>query len=462
MLKAIAAQAVSRQHQTPSIVASSGCKLRRRAFASASVRISSSRPNAYDLVDLGADGKTQFSRRNSIGWDRALATVLFAKVPAPCCSRGREQGHPDSDIVNIGNGHRGLENQLKRECPSEALADAHLRAATPLFVNVRSAPCCIFRCAAVLTLSACASDTHLSFLNPQGPVASIQHTHFLEMVALLAIFVALPIFVLIPWFAWRYRYDAKSSRYTPKWAFSRILEVAAWSGPAVIVALLAVLVWRSTHALDPYKPLASGTPALRVQVIGYDWKWLFIYPDQGVASIGVLPLPAGQPVAMQLTSATVMQSLQIPALGGQIYAMGGMVTQLHLQADKPGRFMGENTMYNGDGFHQQRFTAVAMTPDAFNDWVKQIQARGVPLDASTLKLISEPTTRAQLAAALGESQAGDGGIYFNHATSDVFSSVVRATMDGTVTAPQTTGHVATSTAVHVVGNATPPSTEQKP
>jgi cytochrome o ubiquinol oxidase subunit II len=321
---------------------------------------------------------------------------------------------------------------------------------------------CVFLFAAVLTLSSCAGDIHLSFLKPQGPVASIQRTHFLEMVALLAIFVALPIFVLIPWFAWRYRYGAKSSRYTPKWAFSRTLEVAAWSGPAVIVALLAVLVWRSTHALDPYKPLASRTPELRVLVIGYDWKWLFIYPDQGVASIGVLPLPAGQPVAMQLTSATVMQSLQIPALGSQIYAMGGMVTQLHLLADKPGRFLGENTMYNGDGFHQQRFTAVAMTPDAFNDWVEQTRARGVPLDASTLKLISERTTSAQLTVALGRIQTSDGGIYFNHATSDVFSSVVKATMDGTVVGPQAIGHATRSTAVHVVGNAPPPSAEKKP
>jgi cytochrome o ubiquinol oxidase subunit 2 len=363
--------------------------------------------------------------------------------------------------MKIGNKHRGLAHQLKKKCRGESSIGAPLRGGATPFVQALAVVRRVFLCAVVLTLTSCDGNTHLSFLNPQGPVASIQRTHFLEMVALLAIFVALPIFVLIPWFAWRYRYGARSSRYTPEWAFSRTLEVAAWSGPAVIVALLAVLVWRSTHALDPYRPLASGTPALRVQVIGYDWKWLFIYPDLGVASIGVLPLPAGRPVAMQLTSATVMQSLQIPALGGQIYAMGGMVTQLHLQADKPGRFMGENTMYNGNGFHQQRFTAVAMTPDAFNDWVKQIQARGLPLDASTLKLISAPTTSAQLTAALGQSQTSDGGIYFNHAASDVFSSVVRATMDGTVADPQT-GHAATAPTVHVVRDTPPPSAEQKP
>lgn len=364
--------------------------------------------------------------------------------------------------MNIGIGYRGLAHQLKQERPGEPSTEAHLCDTAAPFVKVTVVARCAFLWAAAVTLSSCAGNSHLSFLNPQGPVASIQRSHFLEMVALLAIFVALPIFILIPWFAWRYRYGAKTSRYTPRWAFSRTLEVAAWGGPAVIVALLAVLVWRSTHALDPYKPLASDTPALHVLVIGYDWKWLFVYPDLGVATIGVLPLPAGQPVAMQLTSATVMQSLQIPALGSQIYAMGGMVTQLHLQADKPGRFMGENTMYNGDGFHEQHFTAVAMTPDAFDAWVKHTQAHSMPLDASTLELISKPTTRAQLTVALGQSPASDGGIYFNHVTSDVFSDVVRATMDGTVAHTQTSGRAAISTEVHVVGNPTPPSSEQKP
>ncbi|MGH7043732.1 MAG: hypothetical protein ACREFY_16605, partial [Acetobacteraceae bacterium] len=126
-----------------------------------------------------------------------------------------------------------------------------------------------------LLLSSCSSSgIHLSFLDPQGPVADIQRSHFLEVLAVLAIFVALPVFLLTPWFAWRYRYGAKSStRYAPKWKSYRPLEIACWGGPVVIVAVLGVLFWNSTHALDPYKPLASSQPALRVQVIGYDWKW---------------------------------------------------------------------------------------------------------------------------------------------------------------------------------------------
>ncbi|MCY0386680.1 cytochrome ubiquinol oxidase subunit II [Robbsia sp. Bb-Pol-6] len=315
---------------------------------------------------------------------------------------------------------------------------------------------------AFFLFSACTSGRHLSFLDPQGPIASIQRTHFIEMLALLSVLVAIPIFILLPWFAWRYRYDAKSSRYTPEWSFSRSLEIVAWSGPAVIVALLAVLVWRSTHALDPYKPIASAAPPLRIQVIGYDWKWLFIYPDLGIASIGILPLPVDRPVAMDITSATVMQSLFIPALGGQIYAMGGMVSQLHLLADKPGRFMGENTMYSGNGFHQQNFTAVAMTATAFSDWVKHVQSNERPLDAAALSRISERSTRAQLVAALGVPATGNDGIAFNHVSPTLFTGVVNATMKGTGSASPALDQTTASERFSGGASLTPPSQGSHP
>ena len=290
-------------------------------------------------------------------------------------------------------------------------------------------------CVATLMLAGCSGDIHLSFLDPQGPVASAQRWHFVEVLAVLLVFVAIPVFVLTPWFLWRYRYGAKSSGYTPKWNFYGPLEIASWAGPVVIVVLLAIIVWRDTHTLDPYRPLASDQPVLRVQVIGYDWKWLFIYPDQGIASIGMLALPAGRPVAMQLTSATVMQSLHIPALGSQIYAMGGMVTQLHLQADRPGRSLGENNMYNGNGFHQQRFTAVAMTPDEFNAWTSEVRSNGIALNEQSLKVISQRGTRAELIAALSQPGPPDGNVYFKGATAALFPAVVMATMGGTMAAP---------------------------
>lgn len=312
--------------------------------------------------------------------------------------------------------------------------------------------------AAWLLLSGC-SSSHISFLSPQGPVADIQSKHFLEMLGLLAIFVALPVFLVTPWFAWRYRYGA-SPRHTPKWNFYGPLDIACWAGPIVIVALLGALLWRSTHALDPYKPLPSTQPALRVQVIGYDWKWLFIYPDMGVASIGELAFPAGRPMAMELTSATVMQSLLIPALGSQIYAMGGMVTQLHLEAAKPGRFMGENTMYNGNGFSQERFTAVAMTPGEFQAWLRKVRASGVPMNTATLNTVSKRSTRAQLIAAVGNAASSDGNVYFRGVTAALFPAVVAATRNGTAVEPTALNERAA--AVSSGGKPAEPLTEELP
>jgi cytochrome o ubiquinol oxidase subunit 2 len=288
-----------------------------------------------------------------------------------------------------------------------------------------------------LVLAACDGNTHLTFLDPQGPVADLQRWHFYEVLGIMAVLVAGPVFLLLPFFAWRYRYGNKASKYAPRWEFSRFLEIMAWSGPIIIVVILAFFVWRDTHKLDPYKALASDQPPLRVQVIGYDWKWLFIYPDQGIASIGLLAIPTGRPISFRITSATVMQSLFIPALGSQIYAMGGMVTQLNLQASKPGRSLGENTMYNGNGFHQQHFTAQAMTPTKFKAWVNKVRAAGIPLDARTMQLISRRATRSDLIAALLRARRMDGNVFFTGVSKMLFPAAVKATMDGKATLPPT-------------------------
>jgi cytochrome o ubiquinol oxidase subunit 2 len=290
-------------------------------------------------------------------------------------------------------------------------------------------------CVIVLLLAACGGETHLSFLDPQGPVADAQRWHFYWVLAIMAVMVAGPIFVLLPFWAWRYRYGRKTGKYAPKWEFSRLLEIMAWGGPIIIVAILAFFVWRDTHKLDPYKPLASNQAPLRVQVIGYDWKWLFIYPDQGIASIGTLAMPVGRPIALQMTSATVMQSLFIPALGSQIYAMGGMVSKLNLEASKPGRSLGENTMYSGNGFHQQNFTALAMTPAQFESWVAKVHASGLPLDPKTLQLIARRATRADLIAALPQASTMDGNVYFTGVSKALFPAVVKAVVDGSAAVP---------------------------
>ncbi|MFZ0256408.1 MAG: cytochrome ubiquinol oxidase subunit II [Gammaproteobacteria bacterium] len=274
----------------------------------------------------------------------------------------------------------------------------------------------------LLLLAGCTSE-HSSFLDPQGPVAAAQRWHLFEVVALVMI-VVLPVLVLTPLIAWRYRRRNERSRYTPKWDFSWPLEVAIWGIPIAIVAVLAVLLWRSTHALDPYAPLRADTPPLRVQVVGLDWKWLFIYPEERIASVGELAFPADRPLALELTSDSVMQSFFIPALGSQIYAMAGMVTKLHLEADGPGRFEGENTQFNGMGFQKQKFAAVAMPPGDFKAWVKTVRANGIALDQAIYRKLARKSTPGKAYEELGTAAMPQDILYFNKVPSALFTTIV--------------------------------------
>ncbi len=191
-----------------------------------------------------------------------------------------------------------------------------------------------------------------SFLEPAGPVASAQRAH-LAVVVLVTMIAVLPVVVLVPVILWRYRYSNSKARYAPEWGRSGKLELVLWGVPFLIIAVLSVMLWRSTVKLDPYEPLGSAAETLRVEVIGLDWKWLFLYPDLGIATVNELAFPAGRPVALNLTTDTVMQSFMVPALAGQIYAMPGMITDLNLQADAEGVMLGANSQYNGEGFADQ-------------------------------------------------------------------------------------------------------------
>ncbi|MGH6992910.1 MAG: ubiquinol oxidase subunit II [Caulobacteraceae bacterium] len=286
----------------------------------------------------------------------------------------------------------------------------------------------------LLVLAGC--KAHLSFLDPQGPIAAVQAWHFYWVLGIMAVLVAGPIFLVLPFFAWRYRYGARTPRflpkppYTPKWDNFAPLAIACWAGPILIVAVLAFFVWRDAHRLDPYKPLASSERPLRVEVVGYDWKWLFIYPEERIASVGEMAMPAGRPVALEVTSATVMQSFFVPALGSQIYAMGGMVTRLNLEAKAPGTFLGENTMYNGEGFHAEKFDAVAMTPASFSAWVQKAQASGTPLNAAAYRTLSARGSRQALLAALSAPKSADGAVFFRDVPANLLAVVVAATTEG--------------------------------
>lgn len=215
-------------------------------------------------------------------------------------------------------------------------------------------------------LSGCAALDH-GFLAAAGPVAGEQRELFWTVAAIL-VFVAGPVLILTPLVAWHYRQSNTNDAYRPNWNFSWTLEGFIWIPPVLIVIVLGVLVWVYTHRLDPYRPTAGGPP-LQVQVIAADWKWLFVYPDGGVASVDRLVVPVGRPVRLTLTSTTVMQSLMIPQLTGQIYTMAGMTTQLNLRADRAGRYHGGNMQYNGTGFAHQSFAVEAVDPASFRRWL---------------------------------------------------------------------------------------------
>ncbi|MBG6075165.1 COX aromatic rich motif-containing protein [Polaromonas sp. CG_9.11] len=240
---------------------------------------------------------------------------------------------------------------------------------------------------ASLLVSGC-TPIGLGFLNPAGPVAASQRDLFVNVILLMLV-VIIPVFILMPLIAWRYRYKNRSALYRPNWTFSWPLEILIWGVPVVIVATLSVFVWRATHHLDPYRAIASNKPALEIQVVGLDWKWLFIYPDQRIATVNELVFPVDQSIRLLITSDTVLQSLMIPRLGGQIYAMAGMRTELNLKSDAPGIFTGENTQYNGKGFQDQKFKAVAVSPDEFSAWISRVQALPTRLDVARYAELSQ-------------------------------------------------------------------------
>ncbi len=229
------------------------------------------------------------------------------------------------------------------------------------------------------------------FLHPAGPIASAQRDLFF-WIAGVSMVVVLPVLVLTPWLLWRYRYGQQEATYRPHWELSLPFEILSWGVPVLVVIGLGALTWTRTHQLDPYRPLADSTSSLEVQIIALDWKWLFIYPEQGVATVNELVIPSGRSVHLSLTSATVMQSLMIPRLSGQIYAMAGMRTQQYLQADVAGEFTGRNTQFNGVGFQQQSFITRSLAPEAFEQWLDTTRQANATLDcASYLKLSQTPS-----------------------------------------------------------------------
>jgi cytochrome o ubiquinol oxidase subunit 2 len=226
-------------------------------------------------------------------------------------------------------------------------------------------------------------------LDPHGPVGKAERVILYDSTAIM-LAVVIPVIVLTLLFAWWFRARNKRARYRPDWEYSGRIEMIIWCIPALIVLFLGGIAWTGSHDLDPPAPLADRTAPLDIEVISLDWRWLFIYPHEGIASLNRLVVPAGVPLRFRLTSTTVMNSFFVPQLGSQIYTMPNMVTRLNLKADQPGTYEGLSAQFSGDGFSDMRFDLVSTEPEAFQDWVNATKAQGGVLDAKTFEELDRP------------------------------------------------------------------------
>jgi cytochrome o ubiquinol oxidase subunit 2 len=248
---------------------------------------------------------------------------------------------------------------------------------------------------------------------PQGPVAAAEKIILLNSLGIM-LAIVIPTILAILGVAWWFRASNTKARYLPDWEYSGRLEMIVWSIPAMTILLLGGICWVSSHDLDPYKPIPSQAKPLTVQVVSLDWKWLFIYPDQGVASLNWVTVPAGVPVHFYLTSSGVMNSFFVPQLGSQIYTMAHMVSQVQLLADHPGKYDGLSAQFSGSGFPDMRFTVDAVPADQFGAWVAKVRSAGPTLDAKSYAALVEPSS----AVAPSTYRAVSPGLFLSVASPD--------------------------------------------
>lgn len=243
--------------------------------------------------------------------------------------------------------------------------------------------------APLLLLSGC----KLELLDPKGSIGMAEK-QLIATSTWAMLIVVIPVILLTLLFAWRYRASNTAADYRPKWAHSTFIEVVIWTIPALIILFLAILTWKTTHELDPYKPLQSEVKPINVEVVALDWKWLFIYPDLGIATVNQIAFPVNTPVNFRITSDSVMNSFFIPQLGSQVYAMAGMQTRLHLEANESGDYAGMSANFSGRGFSDMKFRALAKSPAEFDAWVAQVRASQDKLDMDRYSVVSKPEEKA--------------------------------------------------------------------
>ena len=238
-------------------------------------------------------------------------------------------------------------------------------------------------------------------LSPAGDIAA-QQRDLLLMSVFLMLIIIIPVMALTVFFAWKYRESNKEARYEPDWDHSTHLELVIWAAPLLIIICLGAITWSGTHLLDPYRSLdrvnkgqavAAGVEPLQVNVVAMDWKWLFIYPEYGIATVNELAAPVDRPIRFHITSTGVMNSFYIPALAGQIYAMPGMETKLHAVINRPGEYVGFSANYSGDGFSNMRFAFHGLDQAGFDQWIAGVRADSKSLDRETYLELEKPSEK---------------------------------------------------------------------
>ncbi len=239
----------------------------------------------------------------------------------------------------------------------------------------------------LLLLAGCSK---MEVLNPMGPVAADEKQLLIDALCLMLIII-IPVIVLTLWIARRYRASNTKAKYSPNWGHGTLLEAGWWVLPIIIIAVLGTLTWRTTHSLDPYKPIESKAEPLNIQVVSLQWRWLFIYPQQNIATLDFVEFPVQTPISFSVTSDAPMNSFQIRQLAGQIYAMNGMKTELHLIASKTGDYEGRSVNFSGPGFADMTFVAHVVSQSDFNTWVNTVKKGNNVLSLPAYKQLALPT-----------------------------------------------------------------------
>ena len=241
-------------------------------------------------------------------------------------------------------------------------------------------------------------------LNPAGDIAARQG-QLVVQATLLMLVIIVPVITLTLWFAWKYRASNTANTeadYAPDWHHSTVLELVIWSGPLLIIIALGAITWIGTHKLDPYRPLdriseskalVPDVKPLEVQVVSLDWKWLFFYPEQGIATVNEVAAPVDRPIVFKLTSSTTMNAFYVPDLAGMIYTMPGMQTELHAVINNPGTFQGKSAHYSGAGFSGMTFKFLGLNDTDFEQWVAKAKSEGKTLDRSAYVKLAAPSER---------------------------------------------------------------------